>query len=88
MKKRLWISLLSIGLILVVVTAASIVVPVIDRMTTPPESVAIIGGADGPTAEYLTQRLLWELLQGRIWLILAGVVLVIAALILKKSQRH
>lgn len=87
MKKHLWLCLLVAGLILIVATAASIVVPLVVSAFTPSESVAIIGGADGPAAQYLTQRLFWNLLQGRVWLILAGVVLVIVAVALKIAAK-
>ncbi len=88
MKKHLWLVLLIVGLVLVVATAVSVAVPLIRTASNPPESVAIIGGADGPTAIYLTQRLAWELLQERVWLFLAGVVLVIVAVIVKKKGKN
>lgn len=88
MKKHRWLALLIVGLVLVVATAVSVAVPLICTASNPPESVAIIGGADGPTAIYLTRRLAWELLQSRVWLFLAGVVLVIVALIIKKFRKN
>lgn len=86
MKKYIWLCLLIVGLVMIVVPAVNIIVPMITASSST-ESVAIIGGADGPAAQYLTQRLFWDLLQGRIWIILAGAALVIVAVILKILQK-
>lgn len=88
MKKHLWWILLVAGLVLLVPTVLSIVVPLVHTAMAPQESVAIIGGADGPTAIYLTQRLFWELLQGRVWIILAGIILVIVAVVMKITGKN
>ncbi len=88
MKNHSWWILLTVGVVLAVATVVSIAVPLIQTATAPSESVAIIGGADGPTAIYLTRRLFWDLLQGRVWLFLAGVILVIVALIVKKTGKN
>ncbi len=51
MKKHRWLALLIVGLVLVVATAVSVAVPLICTACNPPESVAIIGGADGDISD-------------------------------------
>lgn len=87
MKKHLWLVLLVAGLLLIAAVAVSIAVPFLHALITPSESIAIIGGADGPTALYVTQQRSWGLLLGRAGLSLVGVFLVIAGITLKIVQK-
>ena len=60
------------------------------RLSQPADSIGIIGGADGPTAIFLTSRLGPALLFAvlpPVLLILAGAVLLVAALIMHKTKK-
>ncbi len=61
-KKSLFVIILVVGVLMI---AASILIPFVSSRSAvsniPETPVAIIGGADGPTAEYLTSTLTKEL---------------------------
>ena len=89
MKKGLIIAgaaLSGIGALGLLVMAAVILL----RLSQPADSIGIIGGADGPTALFLTSRLGPALLFAAlppVLLIFAGVALLVAALIMHKMKK-
>jgi Na+-transporting methylmalonyl-CoA/oxaloacetate decarboxylase beta subunit len=82
MKKIIGIVLLSIGVISVLAGLAGIVTLLRANANSVPD-IAIIGGADGPTAVFLAGKI------GMPWFgtIIAGVVLTIIGIILFKKEK-
>lgn len=79
-KVGLALGALAIGVLLM---AAGAMLPVVLNTVMPPqESVAIIGGADGPTAQYLTSQLFWHTPTGILCIVLmagGGLLTVVGA---------
>jgi len=92
-KKSIFVIILVVGVVMI---AASILIPFISSRSAvsniPDTPVAIIGGADGPTAEYLTSTLTKELyLAHDLPLTLIGggaLVLSIIGLIISRSKEE
>jgi Na+-transporting methylmalonyl-CoA/oxaloacetate decarboxylase beta subunit len=75
------------GVLFAVLAIALVILAVQMRTTVNPASVGIIGGADGPTAIFLTQKLLrTPVFRGMFWSFLAFVGTGLALIVMKKKR--